>query len=122
MNLFQQYGIKEVADVTFYSINRVGDEEFYSPVLFLDTLKVSTLEKKQQTADSYGGYGNQKIASWSFSKGITLKLEDALCSPASMRLMQVTAVMSQFRLTTISVRLWVIPRKVFSRSTICRMV
>lgn len=87
MNLFQQYGIKEVADVTFYSINRVGDEEFYSPVLLLDTLKVSTLEKKQQTADSYGGYGNQKIASWSFSKGITLKLEDALFSPASMSLM-----------------------------------
>lgn len=86
MNLFQQYGIKEVADVTFYSINRVGDEEFYTPVLYLDTLKVSTIEKQNQTSDSFGGYGNQKLSSWSFSKGITLKLEDALFSPASMSL------------------------------------
>lgn len=87
MNLFQQYGIKEVADVTFYSINRIGDEEFYTPVLYLDTLKVSTLEKKNQISDSYGGYGNQKISSWSFNKSITLKLEDALFSPASMSLL-----------------------------------
>ena len=87
MNLFQQYGIKEVADVTFYSINRVGDEEFYTPVLYLDTLKVSTIEKKNQIADSYGGYGNQKLASWNFNKTITLKLEDALFSPASMSLL-----------------------------------
>lgn len=87
MNIFQQYGIKEVADVTFYSINRVGDEEFYTPVLYLDTLKVSTIEKKNQTAESYGGYGNQKLSSWNFSKNITLKLEDALFSPASMSLL-----------------------------------
>ena len=87
MNIFQQYGIKEVADVTFYSINRVGDEEFYTPVLYLDTLKVSTIEKKNQSADSYGGYGNQKLSSWNYSKSITLKLEDALFSPASMSLL-----------------------------------
>ena len=86
MNLFQQYGIKEVADVTFYSINRVGDEEIYTPILYLDTLKVSTIEKKNAVTDSYGGYGNQKISSWSCSKQITLKLEDALFTPASMSL------------------------------------
>ena len=38
MNLFQKYGIKEVADVVFYSITPIGDEEFYTPVLYLDTL------------------------------------------------------------------------------------
>ena len=43
MNLFERYGIKEVADVVFYSITKVGDEEFYTPVLVLDTLKVSTI-------------------------------------------------------------------------------
>lgn len=86
MNLFQKYGIKEVADVTFYSINRVGDEEIYTPILFLDTLKVSTLEKKSVTNDSFGGYGNQKISSWSCNKQITLKLEDALFTPTSMSL------------------------------------
>ena len=96
MNIFQQYGIKEVADVTFYSINRVGDEEFYTPVLLLDTLKVSTLEKKQQNVDSFGGYGNQKITSWSFNKTITLKLEDALFSPASMSLLWGGRLSTQF--------------------------
>lgn len=34
MNLFQRYGIKEVADVTFYSIINIGDEELLIPVLF----------------------------------------------------------------------------------------
>ena len=48
MNLFKQYGIKEVADVVFYSITKVGDEEFYTPVLVLDTLKVSTIEKSAE--------------------------------------------------------------------------
>lgn len=84
MNLFQKYGIKEVADVVFYSINKVGDEEFYTPVLFLDTLKVSTLDKTAQKVEAKGGKGNKKLITWNFGKEITLKLEDALFSPASM--------------------------------------
>ena len=52
MNLFQKYGIKEVADVVFYSITAIGDEEFYTPVLFLDTLKVSTLEKAAEKVEA----------------------------------------------------------------------
>jgi hypothetical protein len=87
MNLFQQYGIKEVADVVFYSINSVGDEEYYTPVLYLDTLKVSTLEEKAEKVSINGGYGNEKLMAWSFGKEITLNLEDALFSPASMSLM-----------------------------------
>ena len=43
MNIFEQYGLKEVANVTFYDI-KTG-----MPVLFLDTLKVSTIE---QTAEN----------------------------------------------------------------------
>ena len=39
----EKYGIKEVADVVFYSITEIGEEEFYTPVLFLDTLKVSSI-------------------------------------------------------------------------------
>ena len=46
MNLFTQYGIKEVADVTIYSIIEIGDENFYLPVLYLDTLKISNVEEK----------------------------------------------------------------------------
>lgn len=84
MNLFQKYGIKEVADVVFYTINPVGDEEFYTPVLFLDTLKVSTLEKTAEKVEAKGGKGNKKLITWNFGKEITLSLEDALFSPASM--------------------------------------
>lgn len=84
MNLFQKYGIKEVADVVFYSINRIGDEEFYTPVLFLDTLKISNLDKTAEKVTANGGYGNKKLITWNFGKQITLKLEDALFSPASM--------------------------------------
>lgn len=86
MNLFQKYGIKEVADVVFYSITEIGDEEFYTPVLFLDTLKVSTLEKSAEKVEAKGGKGNKKLIVWNFGKEITLKLEDALFSPASMSL------------------------------------
>lgn len=84
MNLFQKYGIKEVADVVFYSISKIGDEEFYTPVLFLDTLKVSTLEKSASKTNATGGYTNKKLISWNFGKEITLNLEDALFTPASM--------------------------------------
>ena len=84
MNLFQKYGIKEVADVVFYSITTIGDEEFYTPVLFLDTLKVSTLEKAAEKVEAKGGKGNKKLITWNFGKEITLNLEDALFSPASM--------------------------------------
>lgn len=84
MNIFKKYGIREVADVTLYSITRIGDEEFYIPVLYFDTLKVSTLDKKVETVNQNGGKGNGKIISWNFSKDITLKLEDALFSQMSL--------------------------------------
>ena len=84
MNLFQKYGIKEVAEVVFYSITSIGDELIYTPVLYLDTLKVSTLEKSAEKVSAEGGKGNKKLISWNFGKEITLTLEDALFTPASM--------------------------------------
>jgi hypothetical protein len=46
MNIFEQYGIKDIADVTLYSINLdENDNEIYIPVLYLDTLKVSNVEE-----------------------------------------------------------------------------
>lgn len=86
MNLFERYGIKEVADVVFYSITKVGDEEFYTPVLVLDTLKVSTIEKSAEKVTANGGKGNKKLITWNFGKELTLNLTDALFSPASMSL------------------------------------
>ena len=84
MNIFKKYGIKEVADVTFYSITKVEDEEFYTPVLYFDTLKISDLTKESEVVTANGGEGNRRIISWNWGRSIGLKLEDALFSEASM--------------------------------------
>jgi hypothetical protein len=84
MNLFQKYGIKEVADVVFYSIDEIGDEQVYTPVLYLDSLKVSTLEQTAEKTEAKGGLGNKKLITWNYGKEVTLSLQDALFTPASM--------------------------------------
>lgn len=83
-NLLEQYGIKEVADVTIY---RIDGDNAYTPVLFLDTLKVSTIEQTAEQAEARGGKGNSPLIIWDYGKEITVTLEDALYSPASMALM-----------------------------------
>ena len=80
-NLFEQYGIKEVADVTFY------DTATGAPALYLDTLKVSTIEETAQQSTATGGKGNAALIIWDYGKEITVTLEDALFSPASMAIM-----------------------------------
>ena len=56
-------------------------------VLFLDTLKVSTIETAAETTDATGGWGNPKLISWDYGKTITVTLEDALMSLESLRFM-----------------------------------
>lgn len=84
-SIFEQYGIKEVADVTFYERDAAGHEK---PVLYIDTAKVSTIEKTASTAEARGGKGNPALISWDFGLEINVTLEDALFSPKSMALMQ----------------------------------
>ena len=84
-SIFEQYGIKEVADVTFYERDTVGHEK---PVLYIDTAKVSTIEKTASTAEARGGKGNPALISWDFGLEINVTLEDALFSPKSMAIMQ----------------------------------
>lgn len=83
-SILDMYGIKEVADVTLY---RIDGNNKYTPVLYLDTLKVSTIEETASSADATGGKGNAKLISWDFGKEITVTLEDALFSMESMALM-----------------------------------
>lgn len=59
----------------------------YVPVLFLDTLKVSTIEQTAETTYATGGPGNANLIGWDFNKEITLTLQDALYTPASMSAM-----------------------------------
>lgn len=56
----------------------------YTPVLYLDTLKVSTIEQASESTDATGGQGNATLMTWDYGKTITLSIEDALFSPASM--------------------------------------
>lgn len=56
----------------------------YTPVLFLDTLKVSNIEQTAEETYAEGGRGNGRLIGWDFGKEITLTLQDALFTPASM--------------------------------------
>lgn len=106
-SILDRYGIKEVADVTFYKIKEDGTPG--DPVLFLDTLKVSTIEQTASTADARGGKGNPKLISWDYGKEISVTIEDALYSPKSMSIMlgdgTVTAATNQYIRHTAVVRL-----------------
>ena len=74
-SILDRYGIKEVADVTFYEINQDG------------TLKVSTIEQTAEQADARGGKGNPKLITWDYGKEISVTIEDALFSPKSMNIL-----------------------------------
>ena len=84
-SILDRYGIKEVADVTFYEIDENGQPG--APVLYLDTLKVSTIEQTAEEADARGGKGNPILVSWDYGKEITVSIEDALFSPKSLNIM-----------------------------------
>ena len=83
--ILDRYGIKEVADVTFYKIDSNGNPG--APVLFLDTLKVSTIEQTAENVSARGGKGNAELIMWDYGKEITLTLEDALFSAKSLAMM-----------------------------------
>ena len=85
MNILDRYGIKEVADVTFYETTQSGEPG--APVLYLDTLKVSTIEQTAENTSARGGKGNPELIMWDYGKEITVTLEDALFSAKSMALM-----------------------------------
>lgn len=55
--------------------------------MYLDTLKVSTLEQSASETFARGGVGNANLISWDFGKEISLSLQDALFTPASQSLM-----------------------------------
>ena len=81
MGMLDLYGIKEVADVVFW------DTETGNPVLYLDTLKVSTIEETADQTEARGGKGNPPLIIWDYGKEITLTLEDALFSMKSLSIM-----------------------------------
>ena len=84
-SILDKYAIKEVADVMFYELDSKGAPS--APVLYLDTLKVSTISQSAETVDARGGKSNVKLLSWDTNKELTLELTDALFSAKSLGIM-----------------------------------
>lgn len=80
-----RFGIKEVADVTFYKLN--NDGTLGDAVLYLDTLKTSNLEFTAEEAEARGGKGNAALISWDHSREATLTLTDALLSTETLSML-----------------------------------
>ena len=86
MNILDKFGFKEVCDVCLYEINESTGEPT-KPVLFLDTLKVSTVETTCQQTDATGGYGNNVLLTWDYGKDIIVNFTDALFSMKSLAIL-----------------------------------
>lgn len=89
LNIFEQYGIKEVANVYFEALeaDSLANVAVGDIVLYLDTLKVSTIETTAENTEATGGWGNPSLIMWDFGKEINITLEDALISMESLRFM-----------------------------------
>ena len=89
VNIFDKYGIKEVANVYFEALEDDLKAGVYKGdiVLYLDSLKVSTIETTAENVAAQGGWGNPKLVQWDYGKEINLTLEDALMSLESLRFM-----------------------------------
>ena len=77
MNIFDQYGIKDVCEGVLYSIHKKKDgsgEIYYVPALYLDTLKVSSVDKAAENTWATGGLGNSRLICWDFGKEINVSL------------------------------------------------
>lgn len=83
-----RYGLKEVANVIFFDVT-TG-----KPVIFFDTLKVSTIENQSESAEAKGGQGNNRLMTWDFGRTATLTMQDALLSDTSLSLLAGNAVES----------------------------
>ena len=83
--ILDKYAIKEVADVMFYELDSKGAPS--APVLYLDTLKTSTLSQSSEVVDARGGKGNVKILSWDTNKELTIEMEDDVYSTKSLGIM-----------------------------------
>lgn len=94
VNIFDKYGIKEVANVYFEALEDDAEAGVYAGdiVLFLDTLKVSTIETTAENTAAQGGWGNPRLVQWDYGKEINITLTDALMSLESLRFMMGGAI------------------------------
>ena len=76
VNIFDKYGIKEVANVYFEALEDDLQAGVYKGdiVLYLDSLKVSTIETTAENVAAQGGWGNPKLIQWDYGKKFNLPL------------------------------------------------
>lgn len=74
----RKYASVTVCDVTLY------DLVTKYPVMYFDTLKVTTLEGTAEVTDIQGGQGNATLASVSHSKAINVQFDDAIMTMSSL--------------------------------------
>ena len=74
----RKYASVTVCDVTLY------DLVTKYPVMYFDTLKVTTLEGTAEVTDIQGGKGNATLASVSHSKAINVQFDDAIMTMSSL--------------------------------------
>lgn len=75
----------EVKSIKVRKVNKTVNH--YIPVLYLDTLKITTIDQTAEVTYATGGRGNANLIGWDYGKEITLSIEDALFTPASMSAM-----------------------------------
>ena len=77
----RKYASVTVCDVTLY------DLVTKYPVMYFDTLKVTTLEGTAEVTDIQGGQGNATLASVSHSKAINVQFDDAIMTMSSLAIL-----------------------------------
>ena len=77
----RKYASVTVCDVTLY------DLVTKYPVMYFDTLKVTTLEGTAEVTDIQGGQGNATLASVSHSKAVNVQFDDAIMTMSSLAIL-----------------------------------
>ena len=91
----KRFGIKEVADVHFYTVDPTVESladaiTKYAaavPVISFDTLKVSNIESTAENSEARGGKGNAALISWDYGREVTVTIEDALMSMETLTML-----------------------------------
>ena len=77
----KRWAVREAADVTFYSL--VDG----SPIVTLNTLKMTDVETTGETVYAQGGRGNAKLVGFSSNREATMTLQDAIFDNAAMAML-----------------------------------
>lgn len=74
-----KFGVVTVMDVL------LKDTVTGDPILFLDTLKITSLDQEGEVKEIRGGIGAPKLISYDFARSISVEIQDALASMASLK-------------------------------------